>query len=119
MNGKQLAQAVFSAVDAMDPATFAEFLTENGTFTFGNFPTATGRAEAAQAVGDFFAGIDGISHNIQGVWEEGDTVITKLAVTYTRKDGTSVTLPCANIWRCEGGKIADYRIFMDVNPVFA
>lgn len=119
MNGKELAQAVFGRVDAMKPEAFAELLTEDGSFTFGNFPAAVGREAAARAVGAFFAGIDGISHEIEEVWESGDTVIVKLGVTYDRKDGQSVTLPCANIWTCRDGKIADYRIYMDVNPVFA
>tara|TARA_B110000003_G_scaffold273462_1_gene311251 strand:+ start:3583 stop:3942 length:360 start_codon:yes stop_codon:yes gene_type:complete len=119
MTGNELAQAVFSRVDAMDAQGFASYLTADSKFVFGSWPAAEGPEAAAQAVGDFFGGIDGISHEIQDVWENGDTVSVRLAVTYTRKDGTSVTLPCANIWKCEGGKISDYRIYMDVNPVFA
>jgi len=119
MNATELAQAVFAKVDAMDTAGFAALLTENASFVFGNFPTAEGRAGATEAVDNFFAGIDGISHDIQEVWEDGDSVIVRLAVTYHRKDGQSVTLPCANIWKREGNLISDYRIYMDVNPVFA
>lgn len=118
MTGKELAQAVFSKVDAMDAQGFASHLTEDSTFIFGNWPAAEGPKAAAQAVGDFFKGIDGIEHEIQDVWETDDVVCVRLAVTYHRKDGTSVTLPCANIWKLQGGKIADYRIYMDVNPVF-
>jgi ketosteroid isomerase-like protein len=119
MNGKELATAVFASVDAMKPEAFAEFLTEDGKFTFGNWPAAEGRAATAKTVSDFFAGIDGIRHDITGVWEDGDTATVQLNVTYFRKNGTSVTLPCANIWKRVGDKIQDYRIYMDVNPVFA
>jgi hypothetical protein len=39
-------------------------------------------------------------------------------VTYWRKDGTSITLPCADIFRFAGDKIQELRIFMDANPLF-
>lgn len=119
MNASELAKAVFAAVDAKKPADFASFLTEDGSFTFGNWPAAVGREATAKTVSDFFAGIGGINHEITGVWQDGDTAIVRLAVTYHRLDGTSVTLPCANIWKLVGDKIKDYNIYMDVNPVFA
>ena len=118
MTGTELAQAVFAKVDAMDSKGFASFLTPDSTFVFCNWPAAEGPEAAEQAVANFFAGIDGIAHEIQGVWESGDTVIVRLGVTYDRKDGTSITLPCANIWQLKDNKISDYRIYMDVNPVF-
>lgn len=119
MDAQQLASAVFSAVDAMRPEDFGSHLTEDCTFVFGNWPAAEGRQAAVGAVSDFFAGIDGISHDIQDVWREGDAVVVRLGVTYLRKDGQKLTLPCANIWKIAGDKISDYRIYMDVNPVFA
>ena len=119
MTGKELANIVFSRVDAMDAQGFASHLTADSKFVFGNWPAAEGPEAAAQAVGEFFNGIDGIEHDIQDVWECDDTVCVRLAVTYHRKDGTSVTLPCANIWERQGDKISDYQIYMDVNPVFA
>ncbi|MBR8834320.1 MAG: nuclear transport factor 2 family protein [Stigonema ocellatum SAG 48.90 = DSM 106950] len=39
-------------------------------------------------------------------------------VTYWRKDGSVVSLPCCDIFRIEGDKFSELRIFMDVNPVF-
>ena len=119
MNGQELAKIVFSKVDAMETEAFAQHLTEDGVFVFGNFPAANGRAAIIEAVSNFFAGIDGISHNIQNVWENGDIVVVRLSVTYRRKDGQSITLPCANIWKRDGDLISDYRIYMDVNPVFS
>ena len=42
-----------------------------------------------------------------------------MTVHYERLDGQRLSLPCANIFRLRDGLIADYRIFMDINPVFA
>ena len=40
-------------------------------------------------------------------------------VTYTRKDGGTVTVPVVTIYREGDGDIADYRIFIDLAPLFA
>ena len=41
-------------------------------------------------------------------------------MTYTRKDGADVTVPVVTIYRTgEGGLITDYRVFLDLAPVFA
>ena len=41
-------------------------------------------------------------------------------VTYTRKDGDTVTVPIVTIYHeRDGGKIDDYRVYGDVAPVFA
>ncbi|MBE9045206.1 nuclear transport factor 2 family protein [Pleurocapsales cyanobacterium LEGE 10410] len=39
-------------------------------------------------------------------------------VHYWRKDGSMISLPCCDIFRVEGDKFSELRIFMDVNPVF-
>jgi uncharacterized protein (TIGR02246 family) len=118
LDHQKLVKSVFSAVDAMNPKAFAELLTADGVFAFGNMPPARGRTDVASATRQFFNSISGIKHEIVGVWNENDTVIVQLMVSYTRRDGKVVELPCANIWKLQQDKIADYRIFMDVNPVF-
>ena len=40
-------------------------------------------------------------------------------MTYTRKDSSTVSLPVVTIYRGDGEQIDDYRIFMDVAPLFA
>jgi limonene-1,2-epoxide hydrolase len=45
-------------------------------------------------------------------------VICEMVVTYRRHDGSQLTLLCANVFRLREGRIADYRIDLDVNPVF-
>ena len=40
-------------------------------------------------------------------------------MTYTRKDGGTVTVPVVTIYREGDGGIVDYRIFIDLAPLFA
>lgn len=40
-------------------------------------------------------------------------------MTYTRKDGGTVTVPVVTIYRPAGGLIDNYRVFIDLAPLFA
>jgi ketosteroid isomerase-like protein len=113
------AKSVYAAVDSMDEANLAEFLTDECTFTFGNAKPAVGRAAAAEASKAFLSQIAAIKHEINDVWGVDDTVITRLTVTYTRKDKKAMSFPGVTIWRVEGKKISDYRIYIDNTPLFA
>ncbi len=110
---------LFEAVDRMDARGFAGYFTEDARFRFGNAATLTGRDEIASSIEDFFAALKGLRHTIHDVWEQDDTVISEVEVVYTRQDGSEVQLPAATIARCEGDLMRDYRIYMDINPLFA
>ncbi|MBC9719455.1 nuclear transport factor 2 family protein [Streptomyces sp. TRM66268-LWL] len=79
----------------------------------------TGRNDVKQAVTDFFATIDGLSHHLLQTWEMKDTVIVQADVTYLRKDGRRVTVPNADILTFSGGLVRDWRIYIDLAPVYA
>ena len=49
----------------------------------------------------------------------GPATIVEADVTYTRLDGSTVTVPVVTIYRSRGGRIDDYRVFIDLAPVFA
>jgi hypothetical protein len=41
-------------------------------------------------------------------------------VTYDRKDGQQVTIPCVTIFHLDtAGKIDTYRVYFDVAPIYA
>jgi ketosteroid isomerase-like protein len=53
------------------------------------------------------------------VYRDGDAAIVEFNVHYTRLDGAVVTLPCCNVFRLRDGLIAEYRSYIDANPVYA
>jgi ketosteroid isomerase-like protein len=63
--------------------------------------------------------IAGIKHQLLEVWAVDDIVISRIEVTYTRKDGSTLTVPAVTIWRVRDRQIDDYRIYIDVAPLFA
>lgn len=111
--------ALFSVIDRKDAVAFAGFLAEDARFCFGNLPAVEGRAAIRDFVAAFFAGIRAVSHRVPDVWQADDTVICRGEVTYTRHDGSTLTVPFANVLMMSGDKVRDYRIYMDASALFA
>jgi ketosteroid isomerase-like protein len=110
---------LFEDIDSMDPDRFAAHLADDVIMRFGNAEPVRGRDAVRDAWAGFCQGIDGVSHSLVERWESGSGTVVEAQVTYTRKDGGTVTVPVATIYRERDGAIADYRIFIDLAPLFA
>jgi ketosteroid isomerase-like protein len=113
------AASVYEAIDSMDEKKLAPFLTENCTFVFGSAAPVFGRAASADASKAFMRLIAGIKHDLEDVWRFDDNIVSRMTVTYARKDGRKMSFPAVTIWRVEGQQIADYRVYVDNTPLFA
>jgi ketosteroid isomerase-like protein len=113
-------RGLLEAVDSKDAASLGRYFADGIVFRFGNSDPVGGKAAVLDTCVEFLAGIAGISHDIQHLWQVApDWVVAVMTVHYTRHDGGTLSLPCANTFRFSDGKVAQYRIFMDINPVFA
>jgi ketosteroid isomerase-like protein len=115
----EYASEVYEAVDSRDEQRLAPFLSENCTFVYANNDPVVGRANIAESSKKFMASIAGIKHQLLDVWAFDDVIVSRLEVTYTRKDGSTLTVPAVTIWRMRDRQIDDYRIYIDVAPLFA
>lgn len=106
-------------IDQKNAHAFSQFFAPDGVFVFGNAPALQGRDQIEQGVGHFFTQITALKHDLLEVWNFEDTLIAKIDVTYIRLDGKLVTVPCANIWKYEHDLISDYRIYIDLAPLFS
>ncbi len=113
------APQLFQAIDRMDSRSFAQFLTEDAIFQFGNAKPVIGRQNVRDAVGGFFSSIKGIGHKLLGRWQVDDVVFIQGEVTYTRKDDKSVTVPFLNLFKMKGPLVSQYVIYVDVSPLYA
>ena len=66
----------------------------------------------------FFASVAAFRHTVTNVWSDLDAIVAELRVHYTRLDGAELTLPCCNVFRLRDGAVADYRVYMDITPVY-
>jgi ketosteroid isomerase-like protein len=117
MSGSLL-EELFRAVDTRDASGFVEFLAPDAVFRFGNAPIITGRAAISTAVSEFFRSIAGLDHRLLGRWADGDSMACHGEVTYSRHDGSTVTLPFANVFRLRDGLISEYLIYADLSPLY-
>jgi ketosteroid isomerase-like protein len=102
----------------MDEQRLASFLTENCTFVYANSDPVIGRANAAASSKKFLDLLAAIKHELLEVWGFDDVIVSRIRVTYTRKDGSTLTIPAATIWRVRDRQIDEYRIYVDIGPLF-
>lgn len=110
---------MFAAIDAQDGAAFVAYLTEDAIFRFGSAPPVQGRSSIQAAVEGFFATIAGCKHTIFNSLRQDDTVVCEGEVAYQRHDGREVILPFTDVFEYSGDLISQYKIYIDVSPLYA
>jgi ketosteroid isomerase-like protein len=111
--------SLFADIDSMDPDRFAQHLADDVVMRFGNADPVHGRAAVRDAWAGFCEGVSGVRHNVVEQWSVAPATIVEAQVTYTRKDGSQVTVPVVTVYRASSELIDDYRIFIDLAPLFA
>ena len=108
---------LFKAIDNKDGELFSTFLTKNCQFRFGNLPVVEGTDNILQFVSNFFNSIHSLNHHIQAYWTLNDNLICHGSVTYTRLDGSQLTVPFANVLKYGPEGIFEYMIFVDASAL--
>ena len=92
-------EELYAGVDATDAAAFAE----DGVLRWANEPPVRGPERIEAFVGGFFESIETLEHAFTGIWRvEGtepgaDGLTLEADVTYTRHDGSAVTVPAVTL----------------------
>jgi len=109
---------VLGVVDTGDADEFVRLLTPDAQFRFGNTPVIVGREPVRAAVAAFFSAIASSRHRLLGTWSAAGTAVCEGEVTYTRLDGSVISVPFANVFELCADKIAAYRIYIDNSSLF-
>ncbi len=110
---------VFAAIDSKDAEAFVGFLTEDAVFRFGSAPAVHGRDAIRAAVDGFFGTIAQCSHKVTNSLGKGATLFCEGEVTYRRLDDTAITLPFTDVFEYDGDLISNYKIYIDISPLYA
>jgi ketosteroid isomerase-like protein len=111
---------MFADIDRMDVHAWAAYLAPDAVMRFGNAAPVYGRDGCRAALAAFYARIDGLRTDIIERWQHGPATIVEANVTFARTDGREVSVPAVTIYRTDAQDlISDYRVYIDVAPVFA
>lgn len=110
---------MFRRADAKDVDGWTDLMTDDVHFVFGNADAIDGRENLHSTITGFFNAVAGIRHTVIDAWTVDDKIIQKLSVTYTRHDGSTLTVPAVNLLTLRDGKISEYLIYVDNSALFA
>ena len=111
---------VFATMDAGDVDAMVAHMTDDVSTQFGNQPEVFGKTAFRELFKQVGGAIKGLHHEVLDLWhavEDFDVWLARLNVSYQLLDGSTVTLPCCNVFRMRGDLICDYRVYMDIGPV--
>lgn len=106
-------------VDAKDSDGWLEFLAPDACFRFGNGAVVEGKSAIREAVTGFFTSISSLRHELAETWSHPDSVICRGEITYTRLDGSTLTIPFVNVLKLDGSLIDDYLIYADTSELYS
>ena len=109
---------LFESIDSFDTEGLLSYLDENAIFRFGNMPAITGKSQIGPFLDGFFKSIKAIRHDQIEIWEVDNVRIMNGRVTYTRHDGSELSVPFSNTFKMRGDKIKDYLIFADTSELY-
>jgi ketosteroid isomerase-like protein len=119
MNHPDWITNLFRTIDQMDETGFCTYLTNDATLIFANIPPVYGNKNIEAFIGGFFKSIKALSHTIIGFFESDDTAIVHGIVTYTRHNGSQLTVKFCNVLKMQDNKVNIYDIYMDTSALYS
>jgi ketosteroid isomerase-like protein len=122
VDAEKFVRALFTTIDRMDTDGFVGFLTDDAILRFGSAPPVQGADNVRAAVGGFFAAIGGLSHELNYIQAADSRLLCEGEVTYERHNGSTVSLPFANVMELAEGtprRIRHYKVYADYGPLWA
>jgi hypothetical protein len=114
----EIIKGLFARVEAFDLDGLISFYTDTPYYQFSNSEPCYTKDSIKQAAAGAWSQISAIYHEIKMMWEVGDVVFVEQDVIFWGKDGSIISLPGCDIFRLEGDKIAEQRIYMDAGPLY-
>jgi hypothetical protein len=98
---------------------FLSFFAPDCTMGFGSYPLVHGLSGVRDMIAPVFAGVAGMRHRRLGLWVHDDATVARGEVTYTRHDGSTVTIPFMTYFELADGRIRSTHVYIDIAPLYA
>ena len=99
--------------DRLKPSEFVRHFADDATFAYGNGPVLRGPAQIEEMMNTLLSQIRSISHEVEDVVTDGSKYASQVRATFTRHNGTALTLPGCSIIERQVRGIVDYRVYID------
>ena len=120
---RELAEALFAALEAMDWAAVAELFTDDGVYQDMPFETDSGGTVGRDGIiAKLEAGLsmlDRFEMGVTGIWVCGDNVVAERVEVWYHPDGTVASLPVLCRLQIRDSKITHWREYWDYNYLIA
>jgi ketosteroid isomerase-like protein len=110
--------SLFDDIDRKDADAFANRFAPEGSFQWGNLPLLAGREAVRATVTGFFGSIAALRHRLSDCWEVPGGVVVVGQVTYTRLDGSELSVPFADVLRLRDAEVTHYQIYIDTSLLY-
>jgi ketosteroid isomerase-like protein len=117
---QRVARAMFDALDRGDIEQMVRYMTDDVVTAFGNFPELNGKAAFHMMFRDVAKSVSRVRHYIHDLWQveqDADVLVARMTVAYTHHDGSTLILPCCNVFRMRANLVSRYSVYMDISPV--
>lgn len=115
---RDLLRGIVAGDERLDAGTFIQVLTDDASFRFGSGSAIVGKANIEPVVKGFLSQLKGFRHDFFLAWESPGVLAYEAQVTYLTLDDRTVCIPYANVLRLRGSLVHDYRIYIDIAPLF-
>jgi hypothetical protein len=109
---------LFNSIDNADVSTFLSYLDVDANFKFANIPVVSGTKNIGEFLEGFFKSIKSLKHKNLEIYELTGIRFVNGNVTYTRHDGSTLSVDYSNTFKLKGNKIKDYLIFVDNSELY-
>jgi ketosteroid isomerase-like protein len=110
-------EEVYEAVDGKDVTVVDRLFTEDTSLKFNYHPAVVGRDAVREAMKHFWSTVAAMKHTFHTVVEQGNAAALEATCTYTKLDGTVVSLPVVTVIDRRDGMVAAQRIYIDMAPL--
>ncbi len=115
---QDLVKAMQRAAFAKEWTLFKTYFADPIYYRVGNVTERTGPEGVATYLEELPSiGLTLTSMDVRGSWETDTAVVAEYTMGGTRRDGQTVVYPCVDIYRFEGDKLIDWRVY-PIDPTF-
>ena len=116
----QTVETLFEAMKKQDWATIKSCLTEDVLYRVGSSEPVYGYESVEKYLSSLYEQVKFEGADVRQVLEPQGQVIFEMDTHYLRlADNHSISFACTDILRMQGNKIREWRVYVDLSPMYA